>query len=49
MHIYEQQIHKEGNVQSPMKRLQRIWNILNKDIYVPSLSLSKVHKDGLNK
>ena len=47
--FYENRNYEEGNVQSPMKRLQRIWNILNKDKLFHHFPLSKVHKDGLNK
>jgi len=47
--FYENRNYEEGNVKSPMKKLQRIWNILNKDKLFHHFPLSKVHKDGLNK
>lgn len=47
--FYENRNNEEGNILSHMKKLQRIWNILNKDKLFHQFPLSRIHRNGLNK
>ncbi|KGG00293.1 MULTISPECIES: phytanoyl-CoA dioxygenase family protein [Prochlorococcus] len=47
--FYENRNNEDGNIKSEIKKLQRIWNILNKDKLFHEFPLCGTHKKTLNK
>ena len=46
--FYENRNNEDGNIKSEIKKLQRIWNILNKDKLFHEFPLCGTHKKTLN-